>query len=288
MDSSDLNTNGADTVVIQITGSGLSFQGKTDVFKAGQVIAFLHAPSGRSGPISPSSASLTTSPVLTSRGMISGKSPREFIVESGAKTNPQKILALAKYWMDLGGGTKETFSLSDIRPLFSKAGEPLPGNLSRDAQAAVRLSYIHDQGDEEYIITNTGLQALDESFQNESADRPKPARKQRSSEAKKSDIRENVKTMEITVTMSDFPSYWDLKTKNLRILWILEYAAQKGVDGLHRPEICFLASKVRDAIVQNNLSGLTETSVRKGYLVQQGDIMRITQPGVNFLKEAME
>jgi hypothetical protein len=90
---------------------------------------------------------------------------REFLNNSSAKSNPDKITAIAIYLRD--HLQRETFSREDVKSLFRKAGEPVPGNYARDFALAVSSGWIAEAHDTsgEYYVTNSGQQALTEGFQ---------------------------------------------------------------------------------------------------------------------------
>lgn len=93
------------------------------------------------------------------------QSLREYLNEVNARKNPQKILAIAHYLSTHMG--KGTVSVTDIRPQFRLANEPLPANLNRDFQTTAQNGWIAPDHDDYkmFYITQTGLDALANKFE---------------------------------------------------------------------------------------------------------------------------
>lgn len=93
------------------------------------------------------------------------KSLREYLNEVNARKNPQKILAIAHYLYAYMG--KGTVSVTDIKPQFKLANEPLPANLNRDFHTAAQNGWIAPDHDDYkmFYITQTGLAALENKFE---------------------------------------------------------------------------------------------------------------------------
>lgn len=91
-------------------------------------------------------------------------SPREFLSESGASNNAQKITALGHYMCV--HETKENFSKEDLKEGFRRAHEIIPKNLSRDAGTAIEAGWIHAAPGKagRYYMTNTGMQLVESKF----------------------------------------------------------------------------------------------------------------------------
>jgi len=108
---------------------------------------------------------------------------REFLNTSSAKRNPDKITAIAIYLRD--HLDRETFSRDDVKGLFRKAGEPVPGNYARDFAVAVSSGWIAEDHNTsgEYYVTNSGEEALAEGFQA----KPTRTKRKRTKGAAKSD-----------------------------------------------------------------------------------------------------
>lgn len=94
-------------------------------------------------------------------------SPREYLDETGAKTNPEKILALASHLVDSNGA--ETFSSEEVKTMFPRSREPIPGNYSRDFRWVESNGWIAESPQENgrFYITNTGRKAISGNFPKE-------------------------------------------------------------------------------------------------------------------------
>lgn len=88
----------------------------------------------------------------------------EYLSEVEAKRNPDKILAFGAYLMDEMG--RETFTRDELRSMFQKAAEPVPGNFHRDFTWAVQNRWLGEQTDAPgaYYVTKTGRTALGNKF----------------------------------------------------------------------------------------------------------------------------
>ena len=153
---------------LTLKGEGITVERDVSNMLAKDIIAMILGES-----LTTKSPKSTDSTVLTQRDIvqqpkISGtqrKSLREYFIEVGAKKNPQKILAIANYLVNEMGQT--AFAITDIRPLFKLANEPIPANLHRDFQIVSQNGWIAPDHDEpkKYYITQTGLDALSNKFE---------------------------------------------------------------------------------------------------------------------------
>jgi hypothetical protein len=101
---------------------------------------------------------------------------REHLDESQAKTNPEKILAIAAYLLDQANS--DTFGQDEIKNQFPNAREKPPANYSRDFRWVQSNGWIseHHQQPGRFYITKTGQKALTEKFPNELS-KPQPGYK---------------------------------------------------------------------------------------------------------------
>lgn len=156
-----------ETTKLSITGK-LSYSDDITVTQAAQIVAFLN---------SGESAGIPTAPPAGANGGLLGatptppprpaQSPREALEASGAKTNPERIVAFGLSITQQGG--KETFTIDEVRPLFRRAGVAAPGNLSRDFTSTVSLGWIAESesvSGEYYVldraagVLSTGFEAI--------------------------------------------------------------------------------------------------------------------------------
>jgi len=163
---------------LELKGDGISVSRKVSQQVALQIISV--AMGGTD--IGPAAATRGTgAPRQTSAGQV--MAIREFLNTSSAKRNPDKITAIAIYLRD--HLDRETFSRDDVKGLFRKAGEPVPGNYARDFAVAVSSGWIAEDHNTsgEYYVTNSGEEALAEGFQA----KPTRTKRKRTKGAAKSD-----------------------------------------------------------------------------------------------------
>jgi hypothetical protein len=91
-------------VRVTINGEGLSFTIDTDLSKAGAVISLLTDPN-------PPTVSRDTAPAAAA-GVREYKTPRQTVVDLGAKTNPEKIASFMRYSLE-----KEDRQLMSVKEL---------------------------------------------------------------------------------------------------------------------------------------------------------------------------
>lgn len=266
-------------VKITIEGEGLKYETSADILKASQIIAFLNAGERQEEN--------STSVVASNPGSLlpdnNSKSPREYIIELGAKTNPQKILAFAKYNCDKN--QTESFDPTVIKSYFKKSGEPEPRNYSRDLKEAIRLRYIYetDDNDGTFSITAHGNALLSKTFEGET----KTSTKQKSQTLKKSSPQpttEGLQNIEIATKKEGMPDYYKISTKSDRILWILYFAQLNSYAELSSQDISYIADKLMDNIPSKNISGLTEYSLKKAYIVKTNTGFKLIHDGIEHLK----
>src|SRR5689334_4263724 len=133
------------TIVIK---GKVGYEDEISPAQAAQIIAFLNAEADEIPTIGvPSTHDAGSSQAATKKV----ESAREALDVSGAKTNPEKIVALGAYVLQDGG---ETFKVEDIRTQFRRARETAPANLSRDLSSAVQAGWLAEDQGGEYYITN--------------------------------------------------------------------------------------------------------------------------------------
>lgn len=139
---------------LMLNGPGISLDKEVD-----QQIALAVLQMALGGVSSPN---LSGNPATVAMPERSGPrlSLREFLDSTGAKSNPEKIAIFAMYLRDHAG--QELVTKDEVRTCFRSAGEPLPGNYSRDFQLAVQSGWIaEDHGKPgQYYVTRKGDDAV--------------------------------------------------------------------------------------------------------------------------------
>jgi hypothetical protein len=89
----------------------------------------------------------------------------EFLVETGAKTFPQKICATGYYLIKFQGA--ESFNREDVKTVLMNAHEDMPSNFARDwKEAAASNLIVAKQGEGgQFYVPRTGRVAVESRFQ---------------------------------------------------------------------------------------------------------------------------
>jgi hypothetical protein len=106
----------------------------------------------------------------------------EFLEESGAKKNFEKITALGFYIEDEIG--QDSFTRNDVREAFERAREPMPGNFARDFAIAIEAKWIAEirGSSDQFHVTTTGRKAVVAQFSKDvTASRPRRRRRSKAS-----------------------------------------------------------------------------------------------------------
>jgi ABC-type sugar transport system substrate-binding protein len=95
-------------------------------------------------------------------GGVAAQSVREYLDETDAKRNPDKIVAIAGYLKSQG---TTSFSRDDVKQQFPKAGESIPGNYARDFALAVSTGWIAEHANTgTFYVTTKGEKAIENGF----------------------------------------------------------------------------------------------------------------------------
>lgn len=147
---------------IKLEGDGVSLERKIGASEAVAVMQIVM------GEAMPAGLPPTPSPKTPTFSGSSGGSQSlgEFLQESEARRNPDKIVAIAVYLQRQG---VKTFSRDDIKSRFQEAGEPTPRNFGRDFRWATSVKWIAPAAgtDGEFHLTNSGRKAVTDHFPDE-------------------------------------------------------------------------------------------------------------------------
>lgn len=278
-----LRVSDESTIKLKMTGK-LSYDDDITVGQAAQIIAYLHSGMTPTSPAGSTEGVGGAIGVAAPEGRRVGLSPRDALVSSGAKTNPEKIVAFALYVERQGD--KDTFTVDDIKPLFRQARESTPQNLSRDLDAAIRSNWIAASTEKgEYYVTDLAASVLKSGF-----DSLRPGRGNSSAKAKSAPSRRPRKTpiptpeafmgVEITPSVDGYINYHKVKTKTDKYLWAVNAAKLWGVEALTNAEIIWLTDKLGACIKSRELSGYYRSNYRQGYVNKNTeDKTRMTPAG---------
>lgn len=270
------------SVTIKIEGDGLSYQGETSVAKAAQVVAFINNDANsRSSYESP-----TPTAIVLETGSRAIGSPREYLLDSQASSNPEKIVVLGKYIATRKD--PQVFSIKDLQETFRLAGERMPANITRDINTAISLGLIASSGSRgEYYVTNRGEEQINAKFVGSTAV-PRSSAKTTRSNSPRLGLNKDVENLTIVSELEGFPGYWDPRfkdNKSTRILWLLQFASANGLEALSSTDISFMAKKLSDDIKPNTVPSKIIGLNRKGRIAKTTDgRFRILKPGTDFLR----
>lgn len=162
---------------IVVTGPGLSVERKITEPVALSILSVVMGGGSRTGVLPGADTEDGVSrrlPTPLGHGMSEG----EFLADSGAKKNFEKITALGAFIEDEIG--QDSFTRNDVREAFERAREPMPGNFARDFAVAAEAKWIAEiRGSNDlFRLTSTGRKAIDAKFSKDvAATRPRRRKK---------------------------------------------------------------------------------------------------------------
>lgn len=270
------------TTKLTLTGE-ISFSQSITKSQAGQIIAFL----GTQIPMAASTPaySAINLPAATQSAK-KFETPRTAIDETGARTNPEKIVALASYVLQEGTGN--TFTLDDIKPLFKRAGEVTPKNIGRDLITAIKAGYIAESDQRgDYYFTKKAINATEGGFEAKAIPKKRKRSSNRSHVSTPQPISDEIKTIEITTTIAEYPGFYELKTKSDKFLWVLTLAKKSNIGSLSASEIVFISDAIGEGIPSNDVTSYFRSNQKKGFVTKsmQDNKIRLIPPGEEYLKK---
>lgn len=278
-------------VEIKITGSGLQFESKVNLFQATQIMAFIsrvdQANGTQDGQIIPEpaagySAEPKTLVEHTMDVQTIYESPHAAIAKTGAKTNPQKIVALA-FYIGATSVNQKLFSVDDILACFKKAGESTPKNINRDFRDAVSAGYVYQEEKGVYRLLSSVDEVPSEGFKK--LKRKKSAATSGGSRVKLV-VRDEVKNARILTSIEGYPDYFKLDSRSDQVLWVVEYLKSEGVDGVNRAEVVYFTKKIGGKITSQNFTNSNMPNVKESYIYVESDLIKLTPKGEQQLKNA--
>lgn len=278
-----------ETTKLSITGK-LSYSDDITLTQAAQIVAFLNSGQSVGFPTAPLTGANADLPGRAPTPTRPAQSPRGALEASGAKTNPERIVAFGLSITQQGG--KETFTIDEIRPLFRRAGVAAPANLSRDFASAVSLGWIGESESVsgEYYVLDRAAGVLSSGF---AAIREKRGRGRSQTASRRSKkmptVPEPFADKDIVSTHDGWIDYHKVKGKKDMYLWAIAYAKELGVEALNNAELSWLTFELGDGITSNNLNSYYKLNQKAGYVNKnaQGKV-RVTPAGVEHVKQLTE
>ncbi|WGW12949.1 hypothetical protein LWF01_04030 [Saxibacter everestensis] len=270
-------------VKLSITGK-ISYEDEITIAQAAKIITFLNADEGNGASLTGDSAEVP--------GDLGGSDPknrgnaiasaREALDISGAKTNPEKIVALGQYVMQDGG---DTFKVEDVKTRFRRARETPPANFTRDLGVAVREGWLAEGDDGEYYVTNKIDGIFDGGFKfPKSASGGGRTRSAAKTAKEKPEVFSTID--EFPTRMDGVASYAKMKSEGNRVLWALQFAKNRGIRGLSNKDIAWLTDHLGAGVPSGNIAGAVRGPRSSGYLNPSttDKTVRITEDGEAYLK----
>lgn len=273
-------------IKIKITGK-LTYDDDITIIQAAKIIEFLHSGASDAGPGGTGSLGLDG---RQKYGAASGEvqNPRGALEVSGAKTNPEKIVALAAFVLRNGA---DTFKPDDVKAAFRSAREPLPGNFTRDLGRTITAGLVAEDRDVAgaYYLTNKAEGVLEGgyAFPKSSSSAGSRGRSTKKSSPKVAKPETLAEIDEFYSTMDGFPPYGQLKNEKDRLLWVVTYVRDKhGRKGATNKEIVWISDYIGAGIPTNNIGGAFNQAKKPGYAIRSSldNTIRVTDTGVAHLK----
>ncbi|HCT76504.1 MAG TPA: hypothetical protein DGG94_02960 [Micromonosporaceae bacterium] len=279
-------------ITIRITGK-VGYEDEITVAQAAQIIGFLNADTGPT--LLPPNGGPAAGPSLVEakvRTMIKVASPRAALEAAGAKTNPQKIVALAAWVLQDGG---ETFQLDAIKVQFQRAREMMPKNLSRDLASAITSGWVAESDmPGEYYLTNKVQNVLEGGFPVETRN-GSPRNRARTStiRTRRSGGPSKSAKPQVFASIDEFPPVLDgvlpyhrMPAQKELLLWALWFAKVNDIKGLTNSDAVWLTNELGAGIHSKHLTARFELLRKAGHANRStvDKTLRITPPGEAYLK----
>ena len=143
---------------LTLTGEGIKLDKEIPEFLASQIISLVM------GGYPTETSGIATRKLPPSGGRLS---LREYMDDTGARRNAEKIVAIGAYLMlNLN---QESFTKKEVKLQFKNAAEPVPGNYARDFDWAVSNGWLAPSvgSHRDYYVTKKGLEAIANKFSDE-------------------------------------------------------------------------------------------------------------------------
>ncbi len=153
---------------VSIKGEGITIEKSVSADVARKMIDVIMGGPRAYEPVSEREVPVSKDSLAGARSAIASgarrMSLREFLHESQASSNPEKITAIGEYLREHEG--KDEFTRDDIKGRFRQAGEAPPKNFSRDFSVATKNVWVADDANSpgSFFLTNTGRAAIKNKF----------------------------------------------------------------------------------------------------------------------------
>lgn len=274
----------ADNTTTLILKGKIGYEEEITSAQAAQIIAFLSADEEGAQALGERLAG----PKQPARGASTKlvENARDAILRSGAKTNPEKIVALAAYVL-LDGG--DTVKADAIKSQFQRARETTPAKFARDLSTAISSGWISEGEGGELYLTNKVGGIFEEGFvfpKAASNGRSRSTGKKAATKTAKPDTLADID--EFHAVMDDYPPYAKVKSEKDRLLWIIIYLRDKhGRKTVTPKEIAWISDHIGTGIPNANIAGAFNSAKGPGYATRStlaGDnSIKVTDAGAGYV-----
>jgi hypothetical protein len=278
----------ADNKTTLILKGKIGYEEEITAAQAAQIIAFLNAEGGEAPALG--APVLAPRPPARDVGTKLVENARDAIVRTGAKTNPEKIVALAAYVLQDGG---DTVKADAIKSQFQRAREATPTKFARDLSTAITSGWIAEGEGGELYLTKKVENLFEEGFVFPKSGGSGKVRSAKKTTTKKtSAMSGKPETLsgidEFHAIMEGYPPYTKLKVQKDRLLWILVYMRDKhGRKTVATNEIAWISNHIGTGIPNSNIAGAFNSAKGPGYATRStmaGDnSIKVTDAGAEFL-----
>lgn len=271
-------------ITISIKGK-VGYEDEITVAQAARIITFLNAEEEGDASLGPDPGQGLGEPGAPHSGKPGNSvaSAREALDLSGAKTNPEKIVALGQYVLQDGG---DTFKVEDVKAQFRRARESAPGNFSRDLGSALREGWLAEGDGGEYYVTNKIKGIFEGDFKFPKSTSSGSGRGRAATKAAKAKPEVFAGIDEFPTRMGGLASYSKMKSDKDRLLWALHFAKDRGIKGLVNKDLAWLTDHLGAGVPSGHISAAARSAKSAGYLNRStvDQTLRITEEGVIYLR----
>lgn len=271
-------TDNATTLILK---GKIGYEEVITAAQAAQIIIFLSAEGGGAPAIGEPLQAPKESGREGSTNRI--ENPREAIQCSGAKTNAEKIVALAAYILQDGG---DTVKPDAIKSQFQRAREVVPSRFTRDLTGAITSGWIAEDAVGDLYLTKNVEGIFEEGFVFPKTSASSRTRTSKGAKARtgKPESLDGLDSFEST--MAGYLPYSKMKGQKERLLWVLVYMRDAhGRSNLTNKEIEWLTDHIGTGIPNSNISGAFNSARDGGFAIRstQDRSIKVTDSGAEHL-----
>ena len=271
----------ADNKTTLVLKGKIGYEEEITAAQAAQIIAFLNADDGEAPTLG--APFLAPKPPAREAKTNAVENARDAIVRTGAKTNPEKIVALAAYVLEDGGGTVKADA---IKAQFQRARETVPAKFARDLSSAITSGWIAEGDGGEFYLTKNVEGIFEEGFKFPKAGAAPRSRTGKGAKVKPGKPESFADIDSFASTMNGYPPYSKMKGQKERLLWVLVYMRDvHDRKTLTNKEIEWLTDHIGTGIPNSNVTGAFNSAKGPGYAIRstQDQSIKVTDDGAEYL-----